>query len=89
VTIDRLEKTKQQLGIKKLDVVWVTVNLPNTNTKAAVKCITNPRESRTLIPQVLYAINTHRNKTDYPHTYNYNTTALIPPTTAINHAINR
>ncbi len=87
--IDRLEKTKQQLAIKQLDVVWVMVNLPNTNTKAAAKCITNPRESHTLIPQVIHAINTHQNKIDYPHTYNYNTTALIPPTTAIDHAIKR
>ncbi len=87
--IDRLEETKQQLAIEQLDVVWVTVNLPNTNTKAAVKCITIPRESHILIPQVIHAINTHQNKTDYPHTYNYNATALIPPTTAIDHDIKR
>jgi hypothetical protein len=66
--IDRLEKTKQQLAIEQLDVVWVTVNLPNTNTKAAAKCIAIPRESPTLIPLVIHAFNTHQNKTDYPHT---------------------
>jgi hypothetical protein len=38
---------------------------------------------------VIHAINTHQNKTDYPHTYNYSATALIPPTTAIDHAIKR
>ncbi len=85
--IDRLEKTKQQLAIEQLDVVWVTVSLPNTNTKAAAKCITIPRESHTLLPQVIHAINTLQNKTDYPHAYNYNATALIPPTAAIDHAI--
>jgi hypothetical protein len=62
--IDRLEKTKQQLGIEQLDVVWVTVNSPNTNTKAAAKCITIPKESHTLIPQVIHTINTHQNKTE-------------------------
>jgi hypothetical protein len=66
--IDRLEKTKQQLAIKQLDVVRVTVNLPNTNT---MKCIRIPRVSHTLIPQVIHATNTRQNKTDYPHTYNY------------------
>ncbi len=87
--IDRLEKMKQQLVFEQLDVVWVMVNLPNTNTKAAAKCITIPRESHTLIPHLIHAISTHQNKTDYPHTYNYNTTALILPTTAIDHAIER
>jgi hypothetical protein len=87
--IYRMEKTKQQLAIKQLDVVWVTVNLPNTNTKAAARCITIPRENHTIIPQVIHAINTHQNKIDYPHTYNYNTTALIPPTIAIDHTIER
>ncbi len=38
---------------------------------------------------MIHAINTHQNKTDYPHTYNYSATALIPPTTAIDHAIKR
>ncbi len=65
------------------------VSLPNTSTKAAAKCITIPRESHTLIPQVIHAINAYQNKTDYPHTYNYNATALIPPTTAIDHTIER
>jgi hypothetical protein len=86
--IHRLETAKQQTAIEQFDVVWVTVNSPSLNTKTAAKCIMIPKDSQAQIPHVIDAINTSKNKTEYPHTYNYYATALILPTQAIEHAIN-
>jgi hypothetical protein len=69
--INRLKTAKQQTVIEQYNVVWVTVNSPSPNTKTAVKCIMLPKESQAQIPHVIDAINTNKNKTEYPHTYNY------------------
>ncbi len=86
--MNRLETAKQQMAIKQFDVMWVTMNSPSLNTKTAAKCITIPKESQAQIPHVIDTMNTNKNKTEYPHTYNYYATVLILPTQAIEQNIN-
>ena len=85
--MSRLHTSDIKIPTEEIDVLWTTVYSPNAGAKVTAKCITLPQGSHPQIPQVIQAINTQRNKTKYPLTYNYNATPLTPPNGEIDRII--